>query len=113
MVFALAAASVPPTRVTANTRTEGSPRWASSIVGMVVTSSSSMMRGLVSGNSDRATAPGCAAARPGRQAPGRLARAALWRQTHSGCLGFPGRAAGFSGGGSPASCRPARPGGIA
>ena len=55
MVFALPAANAPPTRVTTSTRMDGRPRCASSIVGIVVTSSSSMIRGLVSANSDRAT----------------------------------------------------------
>ena len=50
MLMALAppAARVPPTRVATIRLSRGSPRWATIIVGSVVTSSSSMMRGLVS-----------------------------------------------------------------
>src|SRR5215467_586780 len=55
MVFALPAANAPPTRVTTSSRTDGSPRAASNMVGIVVTSSSSMILGLVSANSERAT----------------------------------------------------------
>ena len=48
MAFAAPAASVPPTSVQ-NTRSSGGmPRAARTIAGTVVTSSSSMMRGLVS-----------------------------------------------------------------
>ena len=56
MVFALPAANAPPTSVTTQhpDRT-GRPRCASSIVGIVVTRRSSMIRGLVRANSDRAT----------------------------------------------------------
>ena len=54
-VFALPAASAPPASVAAISHTGGTPRWASSIVGSVVISSSSMIRGLVSANSDLAT----------------------------------------------------------
>src|SRR6266487_1982045 len=57
MVFALPAAGVPPTSVTRTSRMEGTPRWASSMVGTVVTRSSSMMRGLVSAISARTTTP--------------------------------------------------------
>src|SRR5262245_46834321 len=56
MVLALPAANAPPISVTTSTRTDGSPRCASSMVGIVVTSRSSMIRGLVSANSERATA---------------------------------------------------------
>src|SRR5215467_5106243 len=55
MVFALPAANAPPIRVTTSRRTDGSPRCASNMVGIVVTSSSSMILGLVSANSERAT----------------------------------------------------------
>ena len=50
MLMALAppAARVPPTTVTAISQSDGSPRSATTIVGTVVTSSSSMIRGLVS-----------------------------------------------------------------
>jgi hypothetical protein len=50
MLIALAppAASVPPTSVIRTSDHEGHPRWASTIVGTVVMSSSSMIRGLVS-----------------------------------------------------------------
>src|SRR5258708_1873030 len=58
MVFALPAASAPPISVTAISPSDGSPRLASSIVGSVVTSSSSMILGLVSATSDRAISPG-------------------------------------------------------
>ena len=54
-MLALPAASAPPTRVTAIRPRPGSPRRARNIVGSVVTSSNSMMRGLVSRNSARAT----------------------------------------------------------
>src|SRR6266567_4323643 len=70
MVFALPAASVPPTRVTRTSRMDGTPRWASSMAGTVVTRSSSMMRGLVSAISARTTTaagrrpPGAAPAGP-------------------------------------------------
>ncbi len=57
MVFALPAASAPPISVTAISSIDGRPRLASSIVGRVVTSSSSMMRGLVRANRDRAISP--------------------------------------------------------
>jgi hypothetical protein len=56
-VFALPAASAPPTSVTTISSRLGRPRLASSIVGSVVTSSSSMIRGLVSRKSARATVP--------------------------------------------------------
>ena len=46
--LAAPAASVPPTRVAANSSTEGRPRAANIMTGTVVTSRSSMMRGLVS-----------------------------------------------------------------
>ena len=50
MLMALAppAARAPPTRVATMRVTEGMPRWATTMVGRVVTSSSSMIRGLVS-----------------------------------------------------------------
>jgi hypothetical protein len=50
MLTALAppAANVPPSSVTATSDHDGQPRSASTIVGTVVISSSSMMRGLVS-----------------------------------------------------------------
>ncbi|MGD0241329.1 MAG: hypothetical protein ABSB59_13525 [Streptosporangiaceae bacterium] len=57
-MFALPAASVPPTSVTRTSFSEGRPRWASSMVGTVVTRSSSMMRGLVSATRARTTTPG-------------------------------------------------------
>ena len=49
MLIALAppAASVPPTSVIATSDQRGPARWASTIVGTVVISSSSMIRGLV------------------------------------------------------------------
>ena len=49
MLMALAppAASVPPTRVATMSQTEGSPRFATTMVGSVVTSRSSMIRGFV------------------------------------------------------------------
>ena len=49
MLMALAppAARVPPTSVAAINHTEGSPCFATTMVGRVVTNSSSMMRGLV------------------------------------------------------------------
>ncbi len=49
MLMALAppAASVPPTSVATISQTGGRPRCATTIVGTVVTSSSSMIRGLV------------------------------------------------------------------
>ena len=47
-VLALAAAIIPPSSVARISHSETWPRWASSIAGMVVTSSSSMTRGLVS-----------------------------------------------------------------
>ena len=56
MVFALPAARAPPASVTSSTLTDGSPRSASSMVGMVVTRSSSMILGLVSANNEDATA---------------------------------------------------------
>jgi len=46
--FALPAASVPPTMVASTTVSRGRPSAASTMAGSVVTSSSSMMRGLVS-----------------------------------------------------------------
>jgi hypothetical protein len=45
--LALPAASVPPARVATISQNDGRPRWASTMVGTVVTRSSSMMRGLV------------------------------------------------------------------
>ena len=50
MLMALAppAARAPPSRVAAMSLTGGRPRWATIMVGSVVISSSSMMRGLVS-----------------------------------------------------------------
>ena len=50
MLMALAppAASVPPISVTITSQAGASRRWASTIVGTVVISSSSMIRGLVS-----------------------------------------------------------------
>ena len=50
MLMALAppAASVPPSTVATISHSGGTPPWATTIVGTVVTSSSSMMRGLVS-----------------------------------------------------------------
>src|SRR5689334_24714419 len=44
-----------PTSVTTSRRTDGSPRAASSMVGIVVTSRSSIILGLVRANSERAT----------------------------------------------------------
>ena len=46
--LAAPAASVPPTSVATSSRHDGQPRAASIIAGTVVTSSSSMIRGLVS-----------------------------------------------------------------
>ena len=46
--FALPAASVPPTRVASTSVRAGTSRCAANIAGMVVISSSSMIRGLVS-----------------------------------------------------------------
>jgi len=46
--LALPAAIVPPTRVPRTTHSDGTPRSASNIAGMVVTSNSSMIRGFVS-----------------------------------------------------------------
>jgi hypothetical protein len=46
--FALPAASEPPTSVASTVTGDGRPPAASTIVGTVVTSSSSMIRGLVS-----------------------------------------------------------------
>ena len=46
--FAPPAASVPPTSVATMSPSDGKPLAATNIVGTVVTSSSSMMRGLVS-----------------------------------------------------------------
>jgi hypothetical protein len=46
--LALPAAREPPTSVATTSQNDGSPRSASTIVGTVVTSSSSMIRGLVS-----------------------------------------------------------------
>ena len=48
MALAPPAASDPPTIVTAMSQIGGSPRWATTMVGSVVTSNSSMMRGFVS-----------------------------------------------------------------
>src|SRR5437764_5470889 len=56
MVFALPAARAPPASVTSSIRTDGSPRSTSSMVGIVVTRSSSMILGLVSANNEDATA---------------------------------------------------------
>jgi hypothetical protein len=49
MLMALAppAASVPPTSVASINQTDGSPRFATTMVGRVVTRSNSMIRGLV------------------------------------------------------------------
>ncbi len=49
MLRALAppAASAPPVSVATMSQTEGRPPWATTMVGSVVTSSNSMMRGLV------------------------------------------------------------------
>jgi len=47
MVLAPAAANAPPTRVARTSHPEGSPRWATTMVGTVVTSNNSMIRGLV------------------------------------------------------------------
>src|SRR5215475_7713829 len=55
MVLTLPAASAPPASVTTSRRTGGRPRAASSMVGIVVTSRSSMILGLVRANSERAT----------------------------------------------------------
>ena len=71
-MFALPAASVPPISVTRTSRSEGSPRWASSMVGTVVTRSSSMIRGLVSATSPRAIVPA------GRRPPGGVPRWSSW-----------------------------------
>ena len=46
--FALPAASVPPTRVASTSVSGGTSRCAANMAGMVVISSSSMIRGLVS-----------------------------------------------------------------
>src|SRR4249919_1101368 len=56
MVFALPAASAPPTSLTTSNPADGTPRPASNMVGTVVTSKSSMILGLVNANSERATA---------------------------------------------------------
>src|SRR6266487_58707 len=56
IVFALPAARAPPASVTSRILTDGSPRSASSMVGIVVTRSSSMILGLVSANNEDATA---------------------------------------------------------
>src|SRR5438270_1589536 len=48
IVLAEPAASVPPTRVASSVQPDGQPRAASTMTGTVVTSSSSMIRGLVS-----------------------------------------------------------------
>ena len=48
MTLALAAERAPPTRVAATSHGDGTPRAAMNMVGTVVTSSSSMIRGLVS-----------------------------------------------------------------
>ncbi len=48
MTLALAADSAPPNKVAATSQSDGMPRSAMNIVGTVVTSSSSTMRGLVS-----------------------------------------------------------------
>src|SRR5436305_2149440 len=69
IVFALPAASVPPTSVTRTSWRDGRPRWASSMAGTVVTRSSSMMRGLVSATRARTTTP--AWRRPPSGDPGR------------------------------------------
>ena len=71
-MFALPAARAPPASVTSRIRTDGSPRSASSIVGMVVTSSSSMILGLVSAN--REDAIGLDGAAPGDRDRGQGAR---------------------------------------
>ena len=47
MALAPPAASAPPTSVATINQTGGRPRWATTMVGSVVTSRSSMMRGLV------------------------------------------------------------------
>src|SRR5262249_11341554 len=54
MVLALPAASAPSASVTTSSPTDGSPRAASSMVGIVVTSRSSMILGLVRAHSERA-----------------------------------------------------------
>ena len=48
MVLAPPAASAPPSKVASIKVTEGTPRRATNMVGSVVTSSSSMIRGFVS-----------------------------------------------------------------
>nr|BFF04052.1 hypothetical protein GCM10020241_57270 [Streptoalloteichus tenebrarius] len=55
--FALPAAIIPPTRVAKKVPSGGSPRWANNIAGMVVTSSSSMTRGLISPTYARSRSP--------------------------------------------------------
>ena len=47
VALAPAAARVPPTRVAKISQISGMPRWATTMVGTVVTRSSSMIRGLV------------------------------------------------------------------
>src|SRR5262252_7126157 len=85
MVFALPAARVPPTSVTRTSRSDGTPRLASSMAGTVVTRSSSMMRGLVSATSAQPTARGDRA-RDGRAGAMGLAppESSIW------CCGEPG-----------------------
>ena len=57
MAFAPPAASVPPKTVASISQGEGMPRWARTMVGTVVTSSSSMIRGLVSAMYARSVSP--------------------------------------------------------
>ena len=71
--LALPAASVPPSRVASTRPSGGRPRAASIIVGTVVTSSSSMIRGLVSATYAATTPP----ARGLRTLPGRASSASV------------------------------------
>jgi hypothetical protein len=48
IAFAPPAARVPPKTTATMSQSDGMPRWARTIVGTVVTSSSSMMRGFIS-----------------------------------------------------------------
>ncbi len=53
--LALPAESAPPTNVATTSHSGGTPCWARNITGTVVSSSSSMMRGLVSATYDMTT----------------------------------------------------------
>jgi hypothetical protein len=57
IVLADPAASVPPTSVATSVTVDGQPRAASTMTGTVVTSSSSMIRGLVNATYARTTEP--------------------------------------------------------